>query len=288
MRRSGARLSATIGVVVVVATMGTGLGPAEAIDFREGDVSFKVTCNYLKSGAFDPIVAPNQPTAGHLHDFFGNRDINPSMNTYAELQAAGEGRTTCNDGLDLSAYWAPALYDAATGAQHKPQRMTGYYRRQQKDAAIQPYPNGVAVVTGWKQGDAGPSPAVRWQCTGLPMSSSPPAGSCPSGSAIQLSVSFPDCWDGVRRDSPNHRDHMAFSVPGGNNGYYVCPSTHPVPVPELTIYLNYPTLTHGNVRLSSGPWYTMHADYLNGWDRDRLRERIDTCLMKLQKCASGA
>ncbi|MDQ4134536.1 MAG: DUF1996 domain-containing protein [Actinomycetota bacterium] len=280
---------ARIVVAVLVATSLTGgVETAEAADFREGDVSFKVTCNYLKSAPFDPIVAPDQPGASHLHDFFGNKDIAAGTDSYAELQAAGAGRTTCNDTLDLSGYWAPSLYEAGSGVQHKAQRMTGYYRRQQKDAAIQPYPDGLAVITGWKQGDgAGPNPAVKWQCTGLPAGSTPPARSCPSGSYIQVSVSFPDCWDGTRRDSANHRDHMAFSVPD-SSGAFVCPPTHPAAVPELTIYLNYNTLTSGNVRLSSGPWYTLHADFLNGWDRARLSERIDTCLVQLQKCASGA
>jgi hypothetical protein len=278
-----------IGVVVLaLANLVGGLDAAQAAEFREGDVSFKVTCNFLKSAVFDPIVAPDQARAGHQHDFFGNKDINPGMNTFAELQAAGAGRTTCNDALDLSGYWAPSIYDADTGAQHRPQRMTGYYRRQQKDAAIAAYPDGLAVITGWKQGDTTGSPAVEWQCTGAPARTTPPKGACASGSYVQVSVAYPDCWDGFRTDSANHRDHMAFSVPAGPSGSYVCPETHPVAVPELTIYFNYPTLTHGNVTLSSGPWFTFHADYLNGWDRARLTERIDTCLMTLQKCASGA
>lgn len=28
---------------------------------------------------------------------------------------------------------------------------------------------------------------------------------------LELHVTFPDCWDGVRLDSPDHRSHMAYS-----------------------------------------------------------------------------
>ena len=37
-----------------------------------------------------------------------------------------------------------------------------------------------------------------------------PANPCSYG--IMTSTRFPTCWDGVNLDSPNHRDHMRFTV----------------------------------------------------------------------------
>ena len=59
--------------------------------------------------------------------------------------------------------------------------------------------------------------------------SRPPA---PSAARSGPPVSVPQCWDGVNLDSPDHKSHMAYPVGG-------CPSTHPVPFPEITVNVAY-------------------------------------------------
>ena len=37
---------------------------------------------------------------------------------------------------------------------------------------------------------------------------------CPAGNYIQMTVAFPQCWDGVHLDSPDHKSHMAYGLGG--------------------------------------------------------------------------
>jgi hypothetical protein len=67
----------------------------------------------------------------------------------------------------------------------------------------------------------------------------------------------------------DHRLHMTRSKPQ-NDGTRACPSTHPIPVPTLTINANFqiPT-TSGTVTLSSGDASTIHTDFWNTWNQDK-------------------
>jgi hypothetical protein len=48
-----------------------------------------------------------------------------------------------------------------------------------------------------------------------------------AGGFLRAELRFFDCWDGVNLDSTTHNSHVAFQVNGA------CPSTHPVPVPQI-------------------------------------------------------
>lgn len=135
--RRAAALAAVAGLSLVTLTRAEGGLP------REGDVRFKVTCNFDHSAPDDPIVFPDQPGASHLHDFTGRIGITASTDTYAELVA---GRSTCNDREDRAGYWTPAVY--AGTQQLAVTRMTAYYRRGSKAGEIEPYPAGLKMVAG--------------------------------------------------------------------------------------------------------------------------------------------
>jgi hypothetical protein len=49
---------------------------------------------------------------------------------------------------------------------------------------------------------------------------------------IRQTVIFPACWDGVNLDSPDHREHVAYSGTGASGGGS-CPASHPVKLPQL-------------------------------------------------------
>jgi hypothetical protein len=110
-------------------------------------------------------------------------------------------------------------------------------------------------------------------------SSRPP--SCPPASKLQLHVNFPDCWDGKRLDSVDHKRHMAYSANGR------CPPSHPVGVPALSLVYQYPPPT-GMVALSSGPVYSAHADFINAWNEDALKALVRHCLNDLRPCGTGS
>jgi len=93
---------------------------------------------------------------------------------------------------------------------------------------------------------------------------------CKNG--LRLQLHFPQCWNGMDLDSPNHRDHMAFPIEMPDNGN--CPSTHPVRVPNLFMEAFYSVdkYPHGQgvqpFVLSTGDptGYGFHGDFLSGWD----------------------
>jgi hypothetical protein len=103
---------------------------------------------------------------------------------------------------------------------------------------------------------------------------------------LRLSISFPDCWNGVDLDSANHRSHLAYSR-GRNGGRRVCPPSHRVAVPQITLNLRYTTRGGPAVRLASGKAYTAHADFFNAWDQATLEDLVRNCLRRDVDCGSG-
>ena len=86
---------------------------------------------------------------------------------------------------------------------------------------------------------------------------------------VKFLVHFPSCWDGRHKDSADHKSHMHYSIK--KNGRRACPKSHPVPVPELSYSIRLPFHDGRHVHLSSGPFYTMHADFWNAWKQRELR-----------------
>jgi hypothetical protein len=251
------------------------------VTWSEGDVRFKVTCGFSHSLSDDPIVFPAVPGASHLHDFTGNMGTNANTTTWADLQAFP---TTCNDPGDVAAYWTPAL--EVNGVKRDPVRATVYYRRGFKTATIQPWGAGLKMVAGYSASDpSAPRGRTGWQCDNLNDPIADPSG-CSTN--ITMVVEFPDCWDGVNLDSPNHRSHMTYSQPI-DNGAHICPNTHLVPVPQATMYVHFGDLAPGEAvtGLSSGDVSTVHGDLLDGWDPARLEQLVDECLNAFVLCDSG-
>src|SRR5690606_6759058 len=101
----------------------------------------------------------------------------------------------------------------------------------------------------------------------------------PDGRPLRLLVSFPDCWDGEHLDSGDHTSHVARSAGG------VCPASHPVPVPQLLLAIEYPPVGPARgLSLASGSLLTGHADFLNGWDADTLASEGASCLRRRVTC----
>lgn len=272
-----ARLLAIVAALAAVAMLAPS---ARAHHVREGDVRFKVTCSFDQAAEIDPIVHPGTVGVSHRHDFFGRRRMTEDVTTYEELTSLEH--TSCND-LDFASYWTPSL-QLTDGTWVEPGRMTAYYRRGAKHGTIQPLPVGLKVVAG--AGDARmPERTWGWQCDERPRQDAPPED-CGDG-ALTLAVAFPDCWDGRRLDSADHRSHMRYSVPEGEAN--LCPTTHPVAVPRMTLYVNYPSVKLGSTvaGLSSGPVDTAHADFFNGWDPARQAHLVETCLNGFTRCDSG-
>jgi hypothetical protein len=236
---------------------------------------FVIECGFSHAAPDDPIVFPGQPGASHLHVFFGNTTTDADS-TYESLLA---GDTTCDRRLDTASYWAPALLDG--GEVVEPNKSTAYYRPGLgvDPTTVQPFPAGLVMIAGDASATT-PQPVsvVAWTCgTGSLREPSPPA--CPEGRTLRMVVTFPDCWDGERLDSENHRDHVHYSS-GGQ-----CPADHPVPVPQLTFTIEYPVSGPADhFVLASGPTYSAHADFVNSWDQPELESQVALCLHREVVC----
>jgi Domain of unknown function (DUF1996) len=148
-----------------------------------------------------------------------------------------------------------------------------YYIRRTLEPA-QPFPAGLKMIAG--NAAARSAQGVRvtsWSC-GYRGTVSSTIPTCTAGS-LRLQVNFPNCWDGTRLDSADHKSHMAYSTDG------VCPSSHPVEVPALTIVIRYGIVGGSGAELSSGGQFSGHADFVNAWNQSTLAALVDRYLNRI-------
>jgi hypothetical protein len=228
-------------------------------------------------------VAPGRPGASHLHDFVGNVSTD-AFSTLTSLRSAG---TECFRPEDTAAYWVPALYQGS--ARVIPQGTQIYYRAANKEPrTVQAFPSGFKVIAGDAHASARQDPTVAsWNCgggaPGIPSGGSVPF--CPPGTLLTLKIQFPDCWNGANLDSADHKSHTAYAARSGPRR--VCPATHPVALPQITLNVKYRTLGGPTTRLASGSADTAHADFFNAWNQPALEALVAGCITANIVCARG-
>jgi Domain of unknown function (DUF1996) len=241
---------------------------------------FHAQCAVFHHASDDPIVFPGRAGASHNHTFFGNA----STNADSTLQSLDTGASTCAPAQDHSAYWIPTLYSHAKVVD--PKEVTIYYGTNLKDyAKIQPFPRGLRMIVGNPMQQTGTDNS-HFFCAGGAGEQGRTADGlfpvCGVGANLVRYIVFPECWDGVHLDSPDHKAHMANGIGGG-----VCPADHPVPLPTLVYVLSYPdALGHdpAAITLSSGTIHSLHADFFNAWQPAALAQRVRDCLNQHVKC----
>ncbi len=252
---------------------------------------FISTCAYSHRGWSDPIVLPRLPFASHNHTFVGN----VTTNAFSTLASLHRGGTSCDLRADTSAYWAPTLM--VGGKPVLPRFATIYYRRLTL-APVRPFPPGLRVVAGNSSARLPQSARVTyWTCAVVKATfygvdrrraagadrsaigaASPDIVGCPPTATLDLTVHFPDCWNGKTLDSADHHSHMAYSVAGR------CASSHPVALPALTLVYTFPPVDPKQAFLSSGGQHSGHADFINAWNEQALSKLVDTCLNHDRGC----
>jgi hypothetical protein len=261
----------------------------------DGTGAFRTVCDFSHMAFDDPIVYPGQPGKSHLHAFFGNTGTNANS-TAASI--ANTGNSTCRGGtINRSGYWAPAIIDTLDGTPVTPQSMVIYYKTGYngvRPGDIKPLPQGLRMIAGDSK-NSGPyqwgGPA-HFACI-EPVSGTGPSTqnvptTCPTGNAIWAAVTFPQCWDGINLDSPDHKSHMSYPVNGG------CPSTHRVAVPEITVNVLYSVTDMKALarwRLASDTYdpsipagYSSHADWFNGWKAQFMDAFVQNCDQPPKDC----
>ena len=250
----------------------------------------------------DPIVHPGQPGRSHLHTFFGNTGTD--ANSTAE-SLRSTGNSTCRGGIaNRSAYWVPTLIDTRDHTPLKPDSFLAYYKHGSLPGpSVQPLPAGLRIVAG-DPNASGPHPEVfssRWKCIGGPNKQNDlyqaSIGNCDVGAQLYQEVFFPQCWDGVNLDSPDHKSHMSYAVrvtnaDGGSTTQ--CPKTHPVALPQITFNVTYAVREKDaplHWRLSSDAYsrtlpggYSSHGDWFNGWRSDISTAFTRSCIEAQKDC----
>jgi hypothetical protein len=262
----------------------------------------------------DPIVFPGKEGAAHLHLFFGNALVDHNTTTEnirTKCKSAAAGGTA-----NCSGYWIPALLNAQKNV-IPPGFSMFYYKAgwaltDPRNVDVPPL--GLKVVQGKASGNpskpqtnsgvpitgdlgkdrilgwANSASFYRWNCTDTSQKGKPYIPQdCSPGSVLELSISFPVCWNGRDLDSTDHLSHMA----NPNSG--VCPASHPVPLPTLTLNIEW-KVPQGGTRgwhLSSDMYtisdqtpggYSTHADWFNGWDRVVFQRFNNNCNRVLRDC----
>lgn len=294
------------------------LGPKAIPPSAAPDVlgAFRFLCGAGQISYDDPIVYPGKPGAAHLHQFFGNLGAH-AHSTYESLRKNGE--STCQNELNRSAYWMPAMLDGR-GNVVRPDFVSIYYKRR---PASDPFcttaargcvgiPRGLRLVFGWDQSN--PSKlqpennkqfnfkcVQRWTPTTAAFPDMvEPMKLCKPGQWLSASISTPECWNGVDLDARDHRSHLATMIRNASTNWKnTCPSTHPWIIPRFTMGVGYsietgddPTLwtlasDHMQPAAIRRPGATFHSDYFEAWEDD-IRHRWEAgCIDKMLNCSDG-
>ena len=272
------------------ARIGTNTFPTPKSDIG----AFRTECGLAKLSFDDPIVLPGQIGKSHLHTFFGNTGTDGNS-THDSLRTTGH--STCQGGTaNRTAYWVPTMIDTRTGAPVLPAGLGVYYKSgyELPPNVIHAIPAGLRMITGNSAAKTPGSAGYRFVCSGGPNNENDKYGTtmgdCDVGASLVQQLNFPQCWDGVNLDSPDHRSHMA----SPSNG--ACPASHPVAIPAISFNVAYVVTEAHQMqywRLSSDNYdptlpggYSSHGDWFNGWDPDISDTWGADCVVAIRDCHS--
>lgn len=183
----------------------------------------------------------------------------------------------------------PTLY--SNGEAKFPYTTRIYYRAGTFDTTIvQPIPFGLMMIAGNSMAMEPQEPAIagfhcRQEGNGPTVAKQAEPPDCPEGSLFEMSVKFPNCWDGANLDSPDHRSHLSYAK------RYQCDAAHPVMIPQITIAERFrPGEVDGpRATLAAMPGMamsnlTLHADFINAWDEKVMKVLLRDCIWAALAC----
>jgi uncharacterized protein DUF1996 len=247
---------------------------------------FVVRCPFSHTLPDDPIVLPGQPGASHSHDFFGNVTVNADSTVKSMLA----GDTTCRVASDTAGYWAPTAY--LNGQLIEPKVMRIYYLGIPA-ASVETIPPGLQMIGGNRDATSpDENPNVRWSCgetstvktprSKTPYNCGPWADRYAFVDGVIATITMPNCWDGTGLGP----DSVAYPEVG------TCPAGFPHVLPRLSERVHYgimdPTSPDGSIALtlSSGAYWSFHADFWNTWQQPRLDQLVQECLVARTHCGA--
>jgi hypothetical protein len=264
--------------------------------------AFRLICTPTGHLSYDdPIVYPGQPGKSHLHTFFGNTQIDANS-TYQSLLATGD--STCDGGpVNRTGYWVPTLLNGA-GSALLPDFVSVYYKETPAEAktlhahlGYAGMPRGLKLLGGFDMTGAHPLPSwgpVWWACESTGIHESTIPTDCNSPDRIGMIVNFPDCWDGVNLDSPDHRTHVVYYT--YVDGVETCPAGYDYRIPTVAEGVWYrqdghvPTWSLSSDAMpdmTMPPGSTEHADWFGAWNDTIIAKWFTGCIEALLSCSGG-
>ena len=88
-----------------------------------------------------------------------------------------------------------------------------------------------------------------------------------------------------RQEPRLSQPHLTHGIPAGGK----CPSSHPVAIPRVETFLRYAvgTAPIGTISFDSGPYYTAHQDFFNGWIAADLQKLVTRCINAGVDCGTN-
>lgn len=271
---------ASEGIGRVAVTEGNATPPVISYDKS----SFTFTCGVSHFAYFDPIRAPNKGDNSNLNMFFGN--TRPDVDF--SLPNAPEKRSTCAGGtLNMSSYWVPALLNA-DGAVQLPSKVQVEYASSILGASykeVAPMPKGIAMMTGM------PTATVPLGMSEVSFACGDKRGNnipvCAPNTTLTMQVQFRQCWDGETLTSDDQSHVATYS-----NGQ--CPKTHPVMIPALTYFIDFPVKTDSlkwrlasdryDMKTKNNGGFSLFGGYIDAWDKATAQTWFSNCLAAGKRC----
>ena len=259
--------AATVAVAYAAAAPANGDRGGLGGRYGGGRGYFAVVCGFSHRNQDDPIVFFNQPGRSHDHTYFGNEATKgeldarraPRLGRDDVPAARRHGRLLGSDALRRGPGDPTARRDRLLHSAHARAR-AGLSRRTSRSSRA-PRRRARRRGRGSRTGAAADGAFASRRDPDLR-----------SASSLRLVVNFPNCWDGSRLDSADHKSHLAYSTNG------VCPSTHPAEVPALTLEVYYGVAGGPTAELASGGDFSGHADFMNAWNQPTLERLVDRYL----------
>ncbi len=286
MRGSGR--SGRVGIVAAALFVFVAVAPTVAAHAATYHGRWYGECPLSHSSMDDPIKYPAQPDASHTHDFYGN----VATDAYSTPESLQTSATTCPDAQDHSAYWAPQA--SLNGTVIVPKDVSTSFGSGGFEH-VDAFPAGAELISGNSHATQNqPQYVVYWDCgphlnspkKSRPYDCTPYAEQGSKG--VRAVIGFPNCWSGTLVDGDD-TSQFAFSVKRAN-GTEACPPAFPNQIVKLNLKIRFYVMNPLNedgsmaMTLSSGPYYTIHADFMNGWDQERFQYLVDTCVNGHLKC----
>ena len=228
-----------------------------------GVQAIRIQCDVGQVDNVDPIVMPGMAGMSHYHQFFGNLSTDENT-TPASLLA--NRPSTCRNRADFSAYWAPQLWQGSTAI--APTSITILYAKTVTSAVVA-HPAGMALIAGnAKATTAQDLSVVSWYCGNNVQNGSTTPPVCTGNQDLVGLIRFPECWNGKDLDSTDHKSHVTYAVNG------VC-AAGTVALPQIQMHIHYPAQTDvSTLAMSSGSIYSLHADFMNGWNQRGFERQV--------------